>query len=81
MVVILFDRCQTAEEVKHELKLSKGLSSNIEGDGPMASEMRYARQNYTPKRRRLSSKNLQQEAESISYESYTKQRIYSADNN
>ena len=48
----------------------------------MASEMRYARQKYMPKRQRLSSKNLKREAESISYESLLKrQRIYSADNN
>ena len=44
----------------------------------MASEMGYARQKYSPKRRRLSSKILKREAKSISYESLLKkQRIYS----
>ena len=74
---ILFDRRRTAEQVKLELKLAKGFSSNIKGDGPMSSEMRYVRQKYKPKRRRLSRKNLKRDAEHIPNKSLPKrQRIY-----
>ena len=78
---ILFDRRRTPEQVKLELKFAKGFSSNMKGDEPMSSDMRYARQKYMPKRRRLSRKNLKREAENIPNESLLKrQRIYSADN-
>jgi len=76
----LFDRWRTAEQLALELKLLKGFSSNIEGDGPLASEVRYVRRKYTPKRRRLSSKHLKRGAENTLDESLGKRRrICSAD--
>ena len=57
-------RHRTAKQIILERKLAKGFSSNIEGGRPLMSEIRYIRRNYTPKRRRLSTKLLKREAES-----------------
>ena len=66
-----------AEQIILERKLAKGFFSSIEGDGPLMSEIRYIRRKYTPKRRRLSTKLLTQEAESALDEPRLKrQRIF-----
>lgn len=70
----LFVRWRTAEQLALELKLLKGFSSNIEGDGPLASEVRYVRRKYTPKRRRLSSRHLKRGAENTLDEYLGKRR-------
>ena len=68
---------RTAEQILLELKLAKGFSSNIQGDGPLMSEIRYIRRKYTPKRRRFSPKLLKREAETALDEpSLKRQRIF-----
>ena len=73
---------RTAEHIILEQKLAKGFSSNIEGDGPLMSEIRYVRRKYTPKRRRLSTKLLKRQAETALDEPPLKrQRIFNIVNN
>ena len=37
----LYDRHRTAQQIIFEGKLADGFSSNVEGDGPLTSEIRY----------------------------------------
>ena len=65
-----------------ERKLVKGFSSNIEGDRPLTSSIRYIRRKYTVKRRKLSRKPLKRGAESALDEPpFKRQRIYDVANN
>ena len=50
-----FDRHRTAGQIILEHKLAKGFSSNVEGDGPTISEIRYIKSKRTFKRRRLNN--------------------------
>ena len=55
---------------------------NVEGDGPLTSEIRYIRRKYTVKRRRISSISLKREAISALDEpDFKRQRIYADTNN
>ena len=60
----LYARNRTVEQIIFERRHAKGFASNVEGDGPLTSAIRYISNNYTTKHRRLSSKPLKREAAS-----------------
>ena len=58
VVSTLGDRHRKAQHINLEQKLANGFSFNVEGDGPLTSDISYIRPKDTVKRQRLSIESL-----------------------